>query len=280
MNYDWCWADMKKSTWSYCKKSKVSKPKAETVKVTSPPVTTTTKAPTTTTTTTTRRVVTTRPTYTKSKQYTKTQSPAYKGSGTQLQQQIMSNVETALQKAVFSSQQDIRKIDQKMGILEDNILVQEQKIQKLDRVEQMQRDTNQTLTQITKWIRYLSSSVEDLNGMKKKVDILAKESERQRNSGFNTMYKNALRSNEIDNNSISSPIYNYQRKGPSASPVSSSSRSSSSRPMVVLNMPQSLIFFHMTGFLTFALSDLSSRISSFTLLGKFGSNRVDLRFHQ
>ena len=26
-SYYWCWADPKKETWSYCKKTKVSKPK-------------------------------------------------------------------------------------------------------------------------------------------------------------------------------------------------------------------------------------------------------------
>ena len=55
--------------------------------------------------------------------------------------------------AVASSQQDIQKIDEKMNMLEYNIQNQDDKLKKLDRMEQIQLDTNKTLTQITKWIR-------------------------------------------------------------------------------------------------------------------------------
>ena len=55
--------------------------------------------------------------------------------------------------AIASSKQDIQKIDKKMDRLEDNIINHERKIEKLDQMERMQRTTNQTLTQITKWIK-------------------------------------------------------------------------------------------------------------------------------
>lgn len=246
MNYDWCWADTKKNTWSYCKKSKLN-PETPT----SPPTTTTTKATTTTTTTATtrRRTTTTRPPTTtttyRAKSYTQRGSDQLKG-------QIMDNVEKAVQMAVASSQQDIRKIDRKMERLEDNIVNQEQRIRKLDELEQAQNKSNEIIQQITKWIRYLKSTAEDLAEVKSKVDILTKESQRQKNSGFNQMYKNALKSNEIDNNSISSPFYNYQRKGPSASPISRKSSKNSAEAVLLAQGFCQTFSLSLAGFLGFA----------------------------
>ena len=37
--------------------------------------------------------------------------------------------------------------------IEDDLQQQEMKMRKIDRMEQIQRDTNDTLAQITKWIR-------------------------------------------------------------------------------------------------------------------------------